>query len=99
MGLRDVEQVDAALDGQLEDGLRLVVAHARREDRPRAQADIRDPEAALPEVLVPEARGRGGAVPEWQRRIGAQADRAACGGGSTERNTQVNGHRRGPARK
>jgi len=94
VGLRDVEQVDPALDGQLEDGLRLLIAHARREDGPGAQAHVGDPEAALAEILVPQPRRRRGAVPQRQRRIGAQADGAAC----AQRNAQVHGHRGGVAR-
>lgn len=42
MSLRDVEQIDAAIDGQLEYGLGLIITHSRRENGPGAKADVRD---------------------------------------------------------
>lgn len=71
--LRDVKEIDAAVDGQLQYGLGLLIADARREDRPSPQADVRDAQAALAQILVPQARRRRRAVPQRQRRIRAEA--------------------------
>lgn len=71
--LRDVKEIDAAVDGQLQYGLGLLIADARREDRPGAQADVRDAQAAFAQILVTQARRRRRAVPQRQRRIRAEA--------------------------
>lgn len=73
--LGNVEHIDAALDGQLEYRLRLLLGHARREHRPRAQAHVRYPQAALAQVLVAQT-GRGcGPIAQRYGSVGSEAYR------------------------
>lgn len=72
--LGDVEQVDAAIDGQLEYGFGLVIADAGREDGPRSQADVRDAQSTLAQILVPQSRRRRRTVPQRQCRIRPKTD-------------------------
>lgn len=67
--LGDVKEIDAAIDGQLQYRLGLLIADARREDRPSAQAHIRDAQTALAQILVPQTWRRRRAMPQRQRRI------------------------------
>lgn len=72
--LGDVEQVDAAIDGQLEYSLGLVIADAGRENGPCSQADVRDAQSTLAQILVPQSRRRRRTVPQRQCRIRPKTD-------------------------
>lgn len=72
--LGDVEQVDAAIDGQLEYGFGLVITDAGREDGPGSQADVRDAQSTLAQILVPQSRRRRRTVPQRQCRIRPKTD-------------------------